>query len=187
MQSFFLSKDALNKILQYSAKEKVRPSLAGVQVNIDDEGKITLASTDSFRLHEIQGGELKGRFPDYKNFFDTTTNPITINSNCVLCLIANCKEAISIDKNSYVRLGDGFCYVGSAIPSKNQYEEIRLPSSGQFKLPHTVKINTKFLLEMLKSIPSHEPVTIRNRGPLSAVNFQWNDNGVHTHLIMPLK
>lgn len=187
MQSFILSKDALNKILQYSAKYTIMPSLAWVQVNIDDEWKITLASTDSYRLHEIQWWELKWKFPDYKNFFDTTTDPIKIDSECVSWLISNCKQAIILDKNSYVRLWDWFCYVGSATQSKNEYEEIRLPSSGQFKLSHTVKINTKYLLEMLKSIPGHEPVTIRNRCPLSAVNFQWNDNWVHTHLIMPLK
>ena len=187
MQSFILSKKALNKILQYSAKDTIRPSLAWVQVSIDDEWKITLASTDSYRLHEIQWWELKWKFPDHKAFFDKSTDPIKIDSDCVSCLIANCKQAISIDKGSYVRLWDWFCYVGSAIPSKNEYEEIRLPSSYQFKLPHTVKINTKYLLEMLKSIPSHEPVTIRNREPLSPVNFQWNDNWVNTHLIMPLK
>ena len=186
MQSFILSKDELNKILQYSAKYTIRPSLAWVQVSIDDEWKITLASTDSFRLHEIQWWELKWKFPDYKAFFDKSTDPIKIDSDCVSCLIANCKQAISIDKGSYVRLWDWFCYVGNAI-GKNEYEEIRLPSSYQFKLPHTVKINTKYLLEMLKSIPSHEPVMIRNREPRSSVNFQWNDNWLNTHLIMPLK
>lgn len=187
MQSFILSKDALNKILQYSAKDTIRPSLAWVQVSIDDEWKITLASTDSFRLHEIQWWELKGKFPDYKNFFDTTTDPIKIDSDCVSCLIANCKQAISIDKGSYVRLWDWFCYVGSAIPSKNEYEEIKLPSSYQFKLPHTVKINTKFLLEVLKIIPKNESIMIRSRDSISAFNIEWKDNWVHTHLIMPLK
>jgi len=187
MQSFILSKDALNKILQYSAKDTIRPSLAWVYVQIDDDGKITLASTDSYRLHEIQWWELKWKFPDYKTFFNKSTDPIKIDSDCVSCFIANCKQAISIDKGSYVRLWDWFCYVGSAIPSRNQYEEIKIPSSYQFKLPHTVKINTKFLLEMLKSIPKNESVTVRNRNPLAPVNFQWNDNWVHTHLIMPLK
>ena len=37
MQSFILSKDALNKILQYLQNTPIRPSLAWVQVNIDDE------------------------------------------------------------------------------------------------------------------------------------------------------
>jgi len=187
MQSFILSKDLLDKVSQFSAKASIRPSLAWVYVQIDDNGKITLASTDSYRLHELKWWELQGRFPEYPAFFDTTTDPIKIDSDCVSCLIANCKQAIIIDKYSYVRLWDWFCYVWSTAQSKNEYEEIKIPSSYQFKLPHTVKINTKFLLEMLKSIPKNEPVTIRNREPLSSVNFQWNDNWVHTHLIMPLK
>lgn len=187
MQSFILSKDAIDKVSQFSAKERIRPSLAWVYVQIDDDWKITLASTDSFRLHELKWWELKGSFPQYTWFFDTTTEPIKIDSEWVFWLIANCKEALVIDKNSYVRLWDWFCYVGSAIPSRNQYEEIRLPSTGQMKLDHTVKINTKFLLEVLKIIPKNESVTIRNRNRLAPVNFQWNDNWVHTHLIMPLK
>jgi DNA polymerase III sliding clamp (beta) subunit (PCNA family) len=187
MQSFILSKDLLDKVSQFSAKESIRPSLAWVYVQIDDDWNITLASTDSYRLHELKWWELKGRFPDYKAFFDKSSDPINIDSEWMFSLIANCKQAISIDKNSYVRLWDWFCYVGSAIPSKNEYEEIKLPSSYQFKLPHTVKINTKYLLEMLKTIPTHEQVTVRNRNPLASVNFQWNDNWVHTHLIMPLK
>ena len=187
MQSFILSKDLLDKVSQFSAKERIRPSLAWVYVQIDDDGKITLASTDSYRIHELKWWELKGSFPKYTWFFDTTTEPIKIDSEWVFWLIENCKQALVIDKNSYVRLWDWFCYVGSAIPSRNQYEEIKIPSSYQFKLPHTVKINTKFLLEMLKSIPKNESVTIRNRNRLAPVNFQWNDNWVHTHLIMPLK
>ena len=187
MQSFILSKDLLDKVSQFSAKERIRPSLAWVYVQIDDDGKITLASTDTYRLHELKWWELKGSFPKYTWFFDTTTEPIKIDSEWVFWLIENCKQALVIDKNSYVRLWDWFCYVGSAIPSKNQYEEIRLPSTGQMKLDHTIKINTKFLLEVLKIIPKNESIMIRNRDSLSAFNIEWKDNWVHTHLIMPLK
>lgn len=187
MQSFILSKDLLDKVSQFSAKASIRPSLAWVYVQIDDNGKITLASTDSYRLHELKWWELEGRFPEYPAFFDTTTEPIKIDSDWVLALIANCKEALVINKNSYVRLWDWFCYVGSAIPSRTEYEEIRLPSTSQLKLAHTVGLNTKFLLEVLKTIPKNESIMLRSKDSLSVFDIEWKDNWDHRHLIMPLK
>jgi len=80
MQSFILSKDLLDKVSQFSAKESIRPSLSWVYVNIDDEWKITLASTDSYRLHELKWWELKWQFPEYQNFFDKSSDPIKIDS-----------------------------------------------------------------------------------------------------------
>lgn len=44
---------ALAQTLKFIAKESKRPNLAGVQIEVTDDG-ITLAGTDTYRLHEIK-------------------------------------------------------------------------------------------------------------------------------------
>lgn len=179
MKRTIISRDTLENILWFSAKNNVRPSLSGIYIDIDDDGHVTLACTDSFRLHEVKWWSINGIFPDYTRFFDTTTDPIVINEDAILCLIANCKQALVMDKWSYIKLWDGFAYTWE--------QEVRLPSSGQFKLPHQVKLNAKFLLDLLKIIPKKAKVYVRSRDPLSAVTFEWEDNGKNTHILMPIK
>lgn len=180
MKSAIISRETLENILWFSAKKNIRPSLSGIYIDIDDDGHVTLACTDSFRLHEVKWWTTTtGIFPDYTTFFDTKTDPIVIDWDAILCLIANCKQALVMDKRAYVKLWDGFAYTWE--------KEVRLTSSGQFKLPHQVKLNAKYLLDLLKIIPRNTKLSIRSREPLSAVTFEWEDNGKNRHIIMPLK
>lgn len=180
MKTIIISSETLEKILWFSAKKNIRPSLSGIYINIDDEGNATLACTDTYRLHEIKWWLVKWKFPEYKGFFDTKTEPIVIDDDWIFCLINNCKQSLAFDKKAHIKLWDWFAYTWIE-------QEIKLPSTWQFKLRHMVKLNAKYLLEVLKIIPKNTKVQIRNRDPLSAVDLEWEDNWTNTHIIMPLK
>lgn len=97
--------DLLIEVAKFCAREDVRPALATVQIEIDEESKkITLASTDSYRLHEVTTDIIERPFPKYKGFFlpDETKQFEAMHHS----LVENCKQAKTANKKSpAIKLG----------------------------------------------------------------------------------
>lgn len=95
----------LIEVAKFCSKEDVRPSLATVHIDIDEESKkITLASTDSYRLHEVTTDLIDRPFPKYKSFFlsEETKQFEAMHYS----LIENCKQAKAANKKSpAIKLG----------------------------------------------------------------------------------
>lgn len=174
---FIIPSDLLIQATKFASTEKLRPWLAWVLVNFDEETKqITLASTDSYRLHEIKTKGLQSIFPQYQSFFlsDETkkfqVNHLTLIESCKHAkLINKAKPAIKLWKSLQVRGDDEKWY---DIPSSynNDHEDII--------------INADFLLEILKQVPKKEKVYFMVSTPTSPLQIEWTDT---KHIIMPLK
>lgn len=96
--------DLLIEVAKFCAKESVRPTCTTVQIEIDEESKkITLASTDSYRLHEVTTDLIERPFPQYKSFF---LSEETEQFEAYHSLTENCKQAKTANKKSpAIKLG----------------------------------------------------------------------------------
>ena len=97
--------DLLIEVAKFCAKGRVRPTCATVQIDIDEESKkITLASTDSYRLHEVTTDLIERPFPQYKSFFlpDETKQFDAMHHS----LVEDCKQAKAANKGKpAIKLG----------------------------------------------------------------------------------
>lgn len=167
----------LVEVAKFCAKESIRPTCATVQIEIDEESKkITLASTDSYRLHEVTTDLIERPFPQYTSFF----LPGEVKKFEAMChsLAENCKQAktankqkpaIKLGKEVQVRWEDERWYT---VPShySNDHEDI--------------VIDATFLLDILKQAPKGEKVFFRVSDPLKPLQIEWTGA---RHIIMPLK
>lgn len=167
----------LIEVAKFCAKEDVRPSLETVHIDIDEDSKkITLASTDSYRLHEVTTDIIERPFPKYKGFFlpDETKQfdamPHSLVENCKQAKTANKKSPeIKLGREVQVRWEDELWY---NVPShySNDHEDII--------------VNATFLLDILKQAPKDEKVFLRVSDPLKPLQIEWTGA---RHIIMPLK
>lgn len=174
---FIIPSDLLIQATKFWASEKLRPWLAWVLVNFDEETKqITLASTDSYRLHEVTTDLIDRPFPQYKSFFlSEETKQFeamchSLTENCKHAKIVNKKKpAIKLGREVQVRGEDERWYT---VPShySNDHEDI--------------VINATFLLDILKQAPKKEKVFFRVSDPLKPLQIEWAGA---RHIIMPLK
>lgn len=199
MQSFTLDQKALSMLAQFVATTKIRPSLSGVNVTINDDDTITLASTDSYRMHKTIVKKITNTFPNYAPFFVDSSPESELKYDSIDKLIKACKLAISMDKklpvvtlsNTRVQYGCSGCHTNIEYALNDYHESILI------NLPHSesVKLNANYLLDILKEIEKIKKanrfapiVKIKNESPLSKVFFTFSDtNSSHEHIIMPLK
>lgn len=183
MQSFILSKKALEAVMNFTAKDTIRPSLAWVYVNIDDEWKVTIACTDSFRLHEVQSPILKWKFPEYNSFMELKSEPKVVWPEIIESIVWSCKLAIAYNKQyPYILLWDKISIGGSI---QKMFE---IPDDNILVLPHKVMLNAQMLLSVLKLVDKYTQIQITTDTPSSAFKIEWSSNGTkHTHVVMPLK
>ena len=195
-KSFTLLQSDLDILAQFVAN-KQRPSLAGVNVTInDDDNTLTLVSTDTYRMHKTIVKKITNTFPDYAPFFVDTSSPSDLPYASIEKLIQACKLAIAMDKRkpvvtlSNTRVQYGY-YTKSS--STSNYTLSDYPENILINLSHseTVKLDANYLLDLLKKIVLIKKeigiapnVTIQNESPLSKVLFTFCD---HEHIIMPLK
>lgn len=193
MQSFTLSQSDLDILATFTANKKQHPTLAGVNVIINDDDTITLASTDSYRMHKTIVKKISNTFPNYAPFFVDTSSPSDLPYASIEKLIQVCKLAIAMDKKRPgVTLSNTRVQYGSYNNPPSDYPENIL-----INLSHsdTVKLDANYLLDLLKKIVLIKKeigvtpnVTIQNESPLSKVMFTFSDtNSSHEHIIMPLK
>lgn len=199
MQSFTLDQTALDILAQFVANPKIRPSISGINVTInDDDNTLTLVSTDSYRMHKTIVKKVSNTFPNYEPFFVDTSSASNLPYDSIDKLIQVCKLAIAMDKRkpvvtlSNTRVQYGCSSGHTSVYTLNDYHESIL-----INLSHseTLKLNANYLLDLLKEIVKLKKqigvtptVTIQNESPLSKVLFTFSDtNSSHEHLIMPLK
>lgn len=196
MQSFTLDQNDLDILAQFVANPKIRPSISGVNVTInDDDNTLTLVSTDTYRMHKTIVKKITNTFPNYEPFFVDTSSQSNLPYDSIDKLIKVCKLAIAIDKknpvvtlsNTRVQYGFNEGRTDSHSTLTDYHESIMI------NLPHsdTVKLNANYLLDILKQIEKIKKqmgvspvVTIQNESPLSKVLFTFTS---HEHIIMPLK
>lgn len=196
MQSFTLDQNTLDILATFTANKKHRPTLAGVNVTINDDNTITLVSTDTYRMHKTIVKKITNTFPNYAPFFVDTSSKSELPYASIEKLIQACKLAIAMDKRkpvvilSNTRVQYGY-YTKSW--STSNYTLSDYPENILINLSHseTVKLDANFLLDLLKKIVLIKKeigvtptVTIQNESPLSKVMFTFSE---HEHLIMPLK
>jgi len=169
--------DLLIEVAKFCAKESIRPTCATVQIEINEESKkITLASTDTYRLHEVTTDLVERPFPQYTSLF----LPGEVKKFEAMChsLAENCKQAktankqkpaIKLGREVQVRWEDERWYT---VPSyySNDHEDI--------------VVNATFLLDILKQAPKEEKVFFRVSDPLKPLQIEWKGA---RHIIMPLK
>ena len=200
MQSFTLDQTTLDILAQFVANPKIRPSISGINVTInDDDNTLTLVSTDSYRMHKTIVKKVSNTFPSYAPFFVDTSSKSELPYASVEKLIQVCKLAIAIDKkhpivtlsNTRVQYGFNKGRTDSHSTLTDYHESVLI------NLPHseTIKLNANYLLDILKQIEKIKKqigvspvVTIQNESPLSKVMLTFSDtNSSHEHIIMPLK
>lgn len=94
-----INKSDLLRALEFCSND--RPALACVLIE-ERGGKIIIASTDSYRLHEVTATQPSTPFPQYEKFFP---NCKTKNQDAQ-SLIEACKKAIALDKKKpKIKLG----------------------------------------------------------------------------------
>lgn len=188
MQSFTLSQSDLDILATFTAN-KQRPTLAWVNVTINDDNTLTLVSTDTYRMHKTIVKKIQKAFPDYAPFFVDTSSTSNLPYASIEKLIQVCKLAIAMDKRKpVVTLSNTRVQYGYYNNPPSDYPENIL-----INLSHsdTVKLDANYLLDILKKIVLIKKeigvtpnVTIQNESPLSKVLFAFCD---HEHIIMPLK
>ena len=167
-------KSDLLRALEFCSSDNERPSLAGVQIE-EWDGKIIIASTDTYRLHEVTATPMRTAFPQYEKFFPNCT---TKNQDAQ-SLIDACRKAIALDKKTpKIKLG-------ARAQIHNGEEFVNVPSTYKGDHEDTI-VNAELLLDVLKKIPkdSMQSLAIGSEttlGPL-LITF-WGDR----HIIMPLK
>lgn len=197
MQSFTLDQNTLDILARFVAN-KQRPTLAGINVTInDDDNTLTLVSTDTYRMHKTIVKKITNTFPNYAPFFVDSSSPSNLPYSSIEKLIQACKLAIAMDKrkpiitlsNTKVQYG----YATSTSTSTNNYMLNDYHENILINLSHsdTVKLNANYLLDLLKEIVKIKKqigvspvITMQNESPLSKVLFTFGD---HEHVIMPIK
>lgn len=189
MQSFTLDQNTLDILATFVANNKIRPTLAGINVTInDDDNTLTLVSTDSYRMHKTIVKKITNTFPNYTPFFVDYSSKSELPYASIEKLIQACKLAIAMDKRKpVITLSNTKVQYGSSYTLNDYHENIPINLSHS----DTVKLDANYLLDLLKeivkikkqigSIPS---IMIQNESPLSKVLFTFSD---HQHIIMPLK
>lgn len=103
MQSFTLDQNTLDILATFVANNKIRPTIAGVNVTInDDDNTLTLVSTDTYRMHKTIVKKITNTFPNYAPFFVDTSSKSELPYASIEKLIQACKLAISMDKRKPV-------------------------------------------------------------------------------------
>lgn len=102
MQSFTLDQNDLDILAHFVASNKIRPTLHGVNVTINDDDTLTLVSTDTYRMHKTIVKKNTNIFPNYAPFFVDTSSQSTLPYASIEKLIQVCKLAIAIDKKKPV-------------------------------------------------------------------------------------
>lgn len=200
MQSFTLDQTALDILAQFVSNPKIRPSISGVNVQINDDGNtLTLVSTDSFRMHKTIVKKVSNTFPNYEPFFVDNSPASPLPYDSIDKLIKACKLSIAIDKknpivtlsNTRVQYGFNKGRTDSHSTLTDYHESVIINLSHS----ETVKLNANYLLDILKQIEKIKKqigvspvVTIQNESPLSKLFITFSDtNSSHEHIIMPLK
>lgn len=189
MQSFTLDQNTLDILATFVANNKIRPTLAGINVTInDDDNTLTLVSTDSYRMHKTIVKKITNTFPNYTPFFVDYSSKSELPYASIEKLIQACKLAIAMDKRKpVITLSNTKVQYGSSYTLNDYHENIPINLSHS----DTVKLDANYLLDLLKeivkikkqigSIPS---IMMQNESPLSTVLFAFGD---HEHIIMPIK
>lgn len=167
----------LIEVAKFCAKENIRPTCTTVQIEIDEDSKkITLASTDSYRLHEVTTDLIYRPFPQYKSFFlseETKQFEVMCHSlteNCKQAKVANkSRPEIKLGKEVQVRGEDQRWY---NVPSHYSHEH------------EDIIVNATFLLDILKQATKGFKVFFRVSDPLKPLQIEWTGA---RHIIMPLK
>jgi len=169
--------DLLIEVAKFCAKGSVRPTCATVQIDIDEESKkLTLASTDSYRLHEVTTDLIDRPFPQYKSFFipeHTSRFEVMRHS-----LVENCKQAKAVNKS---RPG---IKLGKEVQVRGEDERWYTIPSDYSNDHEDIIVNATFLLDILKQSPKGEKVFFRVSDPLKPLQIEWTGA---RHIIMPLK
>ena len=200
MQSFTLDQNTLDILATFVADNKIRPSIAGINVTInDDDNTLTLVSTDTCRMHKTIVKKITNTFPNYTPFFVDTSSKSELPYASIEKLVQVCKLAIAMDKrkpvitlsNTKVQYGYSEWH-SNVVYTLNDYHENIL-----INLSHsdTVKLDANYLLDILKEIVKIKKqmwvspvITMQNESPLSKVLFTFSDTvSSHEHIIMPLK
>ena len=167
----------LIEVAKFCAKGSVRPACATVHIDIDEESKkITLASTDSYRLHEVTTDLVERPFPQYKSFF--LTEEIKQFDVMHQSLVDNCKQAKTVNKS---RPG---IKLGKEVQVRGEDERWYTIPSGYSNDHEDIIVNATFLLDILKQAPKGEKVFFRVSDPLKPLQIEWTGA---RHIIMPLK
>lgn len=156
MQSFILDQKALSILAQFVANPKIRPSLNGVNVQINDDNTITLASTDSYRMHKTTLSKLENIFPNYAPFFVDNSPESELKYESIEKLMKACKLAISMDKkrpvvtlsNTRVQYGCSSGHTNVTYSLQDYHENILTSLSHS----DTLKLDANYLLDILKEI-----------------------------------
>ena len=189
MQSFTLDQNTLDILATFVADNKTRPTLAGINVTInDDDNTLTLVSTDTYRMHKTIVKKITNTFPNYAPFFVDTSSKSNLPYSSIEKLIQACKLAIAMDKRKpIITLSNTKVQYGYAECLNDYHENILINLSHS----DTVKLNANYLLDLLKEIVKIKKqigvspvITMQNESPLSKVLFTFGD---HEHVIMPIK
>jgi len=167
----------LIEVAKFCAKESVRPTCTTVQIEIDEDSKkITLASTDSYRLHEVTTDLVERPFPNYKSFF--LPDEAKQFEDMYHSLIENCKQAKAANK------GKPAIKLGREVQVRGEDERWYTVPSHYSNDHEDIVVNATFLLDTLKQAPKDEKVFFRVSDPLKPLQIEWTGA---RHIIMPLK
>lgn len=171
-----IKKSDLLRALEFCASDNTRPSLASVNIE-ERDGEIYIASTDSYRLHEVRAEKMDNSFPKYQTFFPdcTTRKQNTID------MIEVAKKSIALDKkHPKVYLTPNGAQVS------NGEKPVDIPSKYRGDHDCTVIVNGEFLLDILKKIPKDKQDTLAI-GVKSSHEPVLMTFGNDRHILMPLK
>ena len=192
MQSFTLDQNTLDILARFVAN-KQRPTIAGINVTINDDDTLTLVSTDTYRMHKTIVKKITNTFPNYAPFFVDASSKSELPYASIEKLIQACKLAIAMGKRKpVVTLSNTKVQYGS-LTSTNTYTLNDYHENIPINLSHsdTVKLNANYLLDILKEIVKIKKetwiapqITIQNESPLSKVFLSFSS---HEHIIMPIK
>ena len=173
IHNMIIKKSDLLRALEFCSTD--RPNLSVVQIE-ERDGEIYIASTDSYRLHEVRA-EKMDNFPKYQKFFpDCTTR-----KQDTLDLIEVAKKSIALDKkHPKVYLTPNGAQVS------NGEKPVDIPSEYRGEHDCTVIVNGEFLLDILKKIPKDKQDTLAI-GVKSSLEPVLLTFGNDRHILMPLK
>ena len=167
----------LIEVAKFCAKESIRPICATVQIEINEESKkITLASTDTYRLHEVTTDLVYRSFPQHTSFF--LSEEVKQFEAMYHSLIENCKQAKTANKIKPV------IKLGKEVQVRGEDERWYTVPSHYSNDHEDIVINATFLLDILKQAPKGEKVFFRVSDPLKPLQIEWTGS---RHIIMPLK
>jgi DNA polymerase III sliding clamp (beta) subunit (PCNA family) len=171
-----IKKSDLLRALEFCASDNTRPSLASVNIE-ERDGEIYIASTDSYRLHEVRAEKLTTPFPKYQSFFpDCTTR-----KQDTLDMIEVAKKSIALDKKE-----PKVYLTPNGAQVSNGEKPVDIPSKYRGDHDCTVIVNGEFLLDILKKIPKDKQDTLAI-GVKSSMEPVLLTFGNDRHILMPLK